>query len=126
MNQKHLLIVDDSDLIVSRLKNLLEGLAGLGGIESAGSYAEALARLSVTPLPDIILLDINLPDLNGIGLLRYTRQHYPQIVVIMQSNQADTFYRDLCLGLGAARYIDKSTEFEQIPTLVAAFCQETL
>lgn len=120
MNEKQLLIVDDSNVIVSRLKGLLQGLPGLPPIVEAHSYAETLQQLTTTP-PDIVLLDINLPDRNGIELLRHIRRHHPAVIVIMISNQGGMFYRDLCLRLGAAHYVDKSTEFELIPTLISSY-----
>lgn len=126
MSQKQLLIVDDSDLILYRLKNLLEGLPGLAEIDTASSYTEALERLSVPVAPDIVLLDINLPAHNGIDLLRHVRRHHPEMIVIMLSNQAGKFYRDLCRHLGAAFFIDKSTEFELIPTILSSLCTDAL
>jgi len=122
MSHKQLLIVDDSPLIVSRLRNLLEGLPGLAGIGSAGTVAEAIRRLGELPLPDIILLDINLPDGTGLDLLRFLHAHHPGIVVIMQTNQHGLFYRNLCLQLGASYFVDKSTEFEYIPSIVSDLC----
>jgi len=126
MNKKQLLIVDDSPVIISRLKGMLVDLPGVQSIRVAGTFADAITWLSATPSPDIILLDINLPDRNGIELLRYIRQHQPGVVVIMISNQSSVFYRDLCLRLGAIRYIDKSTEFEAIPTLISSILQDGL
>jgi len=126
MSRKQLLIVDDSTLIIQRLRNLLEGLPGLGGIDNVGSYGEALERLSAPTKPDIVLLDINLPDRNGIDLLRHIRRHHPEMIVIMLSNQGGKFYRDLCRQMGAAYYVDKSTEFQLIPTILASLCPNSL
>ena len=126
MHRKHLLIVDDAPLIITRLTTLLEGLPGLAPIDSASSITEALDKLSKPPLPDLILLDINLPDRSGIDLLRHVHKHHPSIVVIMQSNQSGAFYRNLCLQMGASYYIDKSTEFQFIPTILANLCAEHL
>jgi DNA-binding NarL/FixJ family response regulator len=125
MSEKRLLIVDDSQVIISRVKALLEGLPGIHSIDEAHSYSDALSLLTTAP-PDIILLDINLPDRNGIEVLRYVRRHHPATVVIMISNQGGVFYRDLCLRLGAARYIDKSTEFELIPTILSSYLTDNL
>lgn len=107
-------------MIISRLKGLLEGLPGLHSIREARTFAETISLLTTAP-PDIMLLDVNLPDRNGIELLRHVRKHHPAIVVIMISNQGGVFYRDLCLRLGAVHYVDKSTEFELIPTLLFSF-----
>jgi len=120
------LIVDDSPLIFGRLRNLLEGVHGLGGIDGAGSCAEAMRRITDAQRPDIVLLDINLPDRNGIELLRYIRLNYPEMVVVMLSNQGGVFYRDLCRSLGAAYYLDKSTEFLSIPAILTALCEGPL
>jgi len=120
MNGKQIAIVDDSSMILSRLKTLLEDVPGILSIHTAGNYADALALLATTR-PDIILLDINLPDGNGIDLLRYLRKEYPDIIPIMISNQASSFYRNLCMRIGAAHFIDKSTEFELIPGILANF-----
>jgi len=126
MNAKQLLIVDDSPVIKRRLKSLLIDLPGLLPVREADSYAEAITQLSVLPSPDILLLDINLPDRSGIELLRYVRQHHPNIMVIMITNQGTTYYRDLCLQLGAVRYIDKSTEFELVPMIVTLLLSDGL
>jgi len=126
MKAKQLLIVDDSPVIIRRLKSLLKDLSGLPPIMEADSYATAIPQLSAAPPPDILLLDINLPDRSGIELLRYVRRHHPAIAVIMISNQGSTFYRNLCLELGAARYIDKSTEFELVPMIVTLLLSDNL
>lgn len=120
MSEKQLLIVDDSPIIVSRLHSLLEGLPGLGAIHETGSIKEAI-HLLAQRTPDILLLDINLPDGNGMDLLRFAKKHYPSITVIMVSNQASPFYRNICRREGAAAFIDKSADFEQVPAIVSSF-----
>jgi DNA-binding NarL/FixJ family response regulator len=120
MREKQLLIVDDAPLIVDRLRTMLEGLSGVARILFAGTYAEAVEMLQHEH-PDIVLLDINLPDRNGLDLLRYIIQHHPATTVIMCSNQSSLFYRNLCGRIGAAYFIDKSTEFESIPAILAKF-----
>jgi DNA-binding NarL/FixJ family response regulator len=120
MREKLLLIVDDAPIIISRLRLLLEGLPGLDVILEAGSYARAVDVLA-NKRPDIVLLDIHLPDRSGIDLLRYIKAHYPEVIVLMFSNQASPFYRNLCERLGAAGFIDKSAEFDQAPTILSTF-----
>ena len=117
------MIVDDSNLIVSRIINMLEADPVFGPIQSAGSYAAALCLLEAH-LPDLLVLDINLPDKNGVELLRYVRSHYPSVKVVMLSNQSGDYYRARCLQLGAASFIDKSTEFEQLPGILIILAQQ--
>lgn len=120
MKNKQLLLVDDSLLILSRVKALLEDLPGIGSILEAHTYREAVALLDLHQ-PDLLLLDIHLPDRNGIELLRHVRAHHPSLVVIMLTNESSPSYRALCLGLGVASFIDKSTEFDQIPSILTKF-----
>ena len=120
MQAKQVLIVDDSPVIVSRLKSLLEGLPGLDSILDAGTYADAVAILAERS-PHILLLDINLPDHSGIWLLRYVAEKYPSIIVIMISNQTSEYYENICRRLGAVYFIDKSIDFDKVPAILSTF-----
>jgi DNA-binding NarL/FixJ family response regulator len=112
---RSLFIVDDSPLIIERLFSMLEGLLPPEQIGYAGSYGEALSLIDPNP-PDILLLDVHLPDRSGVELLRVVRKRYPAII----SNQSDESYRTVCTTLGALRFLDKSTEFEAIPELISS------
>lgn len=114
---RSLIIVDDSPLIIERLLSMLEGLLPPESIGYAGSYSEALSLIDPHP-PDILLLDVHLPDRSGVELLRVVHKRYPSVMVIMISNQSDESYRSVCSALGALRFLDKSTEFEEIPALI--------
>lgn len=114
---RSLFIVDDSSLIIERLLGMLDGLLPPEQIGYAGSYGDALSVIARHP-PDILLLDVHLPDKSGVELLRVVRKRYPETVVIMISNQSDESYRSVCAALGAFRFLDKSTEFEEIPFLI--------
>lgn len=113
------MIVDDSPIIIDRLKIILGGLDNLQSIIQAESYYEAVSLLGDNP-PDIAILDINLPDKSGIELLRYIKSHHDGITIIMLSNQSDDYYRNLCRSLGSHYFVDKSTEFEQVPLIVSS------
>jgi DNA-binding NarL/FixJ family response regulator len=91
-----------------------------GPVTHAEDYTSALRALAENP-PDIVLLDINLPDRSGIVLLRHLKSTYPAIIVIMISNQADDYYRKICRQMGAAWFIDKSKEIEQLPAIISSF-----
>lgn len=117
---KTLLIIDDSPFIITGLLHQLEGLPAIKKVFTAECYADAEPILQSSP-PDILLLDIHLPDVNGIEILRRVRQLYPAVVVIMISNQEGDVYRSRCKALGAAHYIDKSTEFHLVSQIVSSF-----
>ncbi len=118
MKKKYpLLIVDDNRLFVDRILCLLEEEGEDVYINIASDYEEA-RRLFFSEVPGTVLLDINLPGKNGIDLLRLFKQSRQETRVIMISNHADPFYRELCLGLGAAHFLDKSNDFLQLPGII--------
>ena len=114
------LVVDDYKIIVERLTLLLEELEEVERVLSASSYAESVALLE-SAVPDVALLDIHLPDRSGIDLLGFIKATYAHVKVIMISNQVHPTYEALCRERGADHVIDKSNDFEMIPTLITSF-----
>jgi DNA-binding response OmpR family regulator len=102
---------------------LLQNLDFITEIRSANSFESAEALLA-EQTPDLVLLDINLGNRSGIELLQLIRDKYPTATVIMLSNQSGPRHRAVCLELGAAHFIDKSTEFGQIRSVVASFLKD--
>ena len=116
-----ILIVDDSLITNVRMGEMLEELENVRRVLHAGSFEEGIALVS-NGNPDIVLLDIHLPDISGIELLRVIRHHRPAIKVVMISNQAHEHYRDLCKSLGADYFFDKAREFDKIPLVISRLC----
>jgi DNA-binding NarL/FixJ family response regulator len=116
-SEKIVLIVDDSPIIIERLKIMLQDLTNVRVVMHAGTYSAALSLLTGSS-PDIAILDINLPDKSGIELLRYIKKNHREITVIMLSNQSGDYYRNLCKLNGADHFIDKSSEFERVPGII--------
>ena len=111
------LIVDDSLIIYERLKLLLMEVEKVQNILYAGNFGDAEQILKQGGV-NIVLLDIHLPDKNGIDLLKLIKKEYPSIKVIMITNLADDHYRKLCKRLKADHFIDKSKDFRLIPGLI--------
>lgn len=111
------LIVDDSNIVVERLSEIISEMTSVTPVLISNSFNEAVDLINVE-LPDVILLDIQLPGKNGIELLSFVKSNYPQIKIIIVTNRASDYYRDLCHEMGANSFIDKSTEFEKIPDLI--------
>lgn len=114
-----ILIIDDSYLIIERLTDMLKEHENIGDIMHALTGNDAIEILE-SRTPDVILLDINLPDTNGVELLRIVKEKYPGIVVIMLTNQANDYYRQLCIKLGADHFADKSEDFDLIPGFISS------
>lgn len=117
-NKLVVLIVDDSLITNVRIGEMLEELENVQRVLHAGSFEEGFALVR-NGQPDIVLLDINLPDMNGIELLKLIREKYPAIKVVMVSNQAYPHHRELCKSLGAIYFFDKAREFARITSLIS-------
>ena len=113
-----ILIVDDNLHFIQRMANLFAELDTRIHIYSAGNYEEALKQLD-TRKHDTVLLDINLPGRNGIALLKKIVERNCKCKVIMLSNNSADYYRKQCEKLGAIHFLDKTTEFHLVPTIVA-------
>lgn len=112
-----MLIIDDSLIIRERLMNMVSELELFDDIRQAGSYKEA-ELLILEKNPDVILLDLNLPDKNGFEILKMLRRKGIGSTVVVVSNNADIAYREQSLSLGAYRFVDKSNEFELIEDIL--------
>jgi len=112
-----LLIVDDSVIIGKRIRNLLMPFENISIIGHAENFKEASIIFN-TLHPDVILLDIEMPDKSGIELLTEIRLKHSLAKVIMCTNYVNPYSKNLCLQLGADYFLDKSNEFDQIPKLL--------
>jgi DNA-binding NarL/FixJ family response regulator len=117
-NTPLILIVDDSIILSGRMIQLIREEGLMHTIAHVGTYELALEQLQLQQ-PDLILLDISLPDGNGIDLLRMIRSLYPDTKSIIFTNHATEYYRDLCISLGAFSFLDKSKDFELIPVYIS-------
>jgi DNA-binding NarL/FixJ family response regulator len=110
------LIVDDSDLLQSRLKKALLLLDDSMEIIQTNCCEEA-SKLFLFRKPDIVILDIALPDGSGIDLLRTFKNESPEVIIAMLTNFPTTEFRSTCLSLGADYFFDKSNLIELIKTI---------
>jgi DNA-binding NarL/FixJ family response regulator len=121
------LILDDAAIIrtltIALLRESVTTEAIIGTILEAADIATAM-QLLAQHHPCIIILDIKVPGSsplrNGIDVLKVVKASYPGTEVIMLTNHATSQYRVECMRLGAAFFLDKSVEFDQLPLAVEA------
>jgi len=114
---KKLLIIDSSVFIIERLVIMLGEVENINNVFTATNYNAALEILYKEPV-DIILMDIQMPDKNGVDLLKHIVYHFPKTKVIVLSNLVSDFYQKLCISEGALHFIDKTKDFDKIPELI--------
>jgi DNA-binding NarL/FixJ family response regulator len=101
------LIIDDHPLFCDALSMTLTAAAGIAHIETAGTLEEALTRLRADKAPEVILLDLNLPDVNGLdGLMRLTKQ-CPDTPIVIVSSIAEPHVIRSAIRIGAAGFVPK-------------------
>lgn len=107
------LIVEDHPVVVEGMKKLLldSGLAKLCVTASNGK--EALTFLN-SFTPDIVLLDINLPDMNGIDLCKTMKGQFPEIKILAISSFSQRSYIMRMMENGAMGYLLKNSSEEEI------------
>ena len=113
----NLFIVEDSILIQDRLRLLVEVLPEIHVIGMAAEVDCAYQAI-INVNPDAMILDLQLGDENGLTLLKNIKQHKPNIKVLVLTNHATEANRLLALRAGADDFLNKSTDFEQIPSVL--------
>lgn len=102
-----ILIADDHRMFREALCSQLAVEPDLRILAEANTGAEALAALGRQP-PDVLVLDIGLPDMNGIELARRVRRDHPQVGVLALSGYVERTFVEEMLKAGAKAYVVKS------------------
>lgn len=106
------MVVDDEAHIRKFVTLLLKSL-GITAVVEATNGEEAVAKFG-TDHPDLVLLDVNMPKVDGIETLRQIKAIDPDAVVIMLTSLANRHTVEVALEIGAANYIRKDTPKEEI------------
>jgi len=107
------LLVDDQVLYREGLRTLLSTQPDLEVVGEAGNGEEAL-RLAATLQPDVVLMDLRMPVMDGPTATRRLRREHPQCRVIMLSTFDDEDSRASGLEAGAAAYLLKDTPLDDL------------
>jgi DNA-binding NarL/FixJ family response regulator len=106
-------IVDDHPMVVAGLRSLLDKIEN---IEVAGDVSNAFDAIPFLKnnTVDVILLDINLPDISGIDLCKKINKEFPNIKILGISTFSERSYISRMIGNGASGYLIKSASKEEI------------
>jgi two-component system response regulator DevR len=116
------LLVDDHEVVRLGLAALLEDVAGVTIVGEAGSGIEAL-RACERLAPDLVLLDIRLPDQSGVEVCQHITQHWPHIRVIILTSFADDDLIAEAILAGAAGYVLKQVGNQELLRAIEAVRQ---
>ncbi len=108
-----LALVDDHAIVRQGLASMLREYAQVELLIVANNGQDFLDQLSKQPI-DIVLLDIEMPQLNGVETLQQLSAHYPDVKAIMLSMHDDPAIALECLRLGAASYLLKECSLSEM------------
>ena len=114
-----LLLVDDHAVVRSGLKMLLANETDVEIVGEAGNGSEAVT-LAGSARPDVILMDIGLPDMTGIEAARLIKSKFPKISIVALTIHEDEEYFFKMLEAGASGYVPKRAAPEELLTAIRA------
>jgi len=101
-----LLLVDDDSGFRSTLRQLLEQRADVEVLGEAGNGEEAV-QLAGDLSPDVVLMDLAMPRMNGLEATRQLKARWPDLAVIVLTVHDEDVYRRTALAAGAAAFLEK-------------------
>jgi DNA-binding NarL/FixJ family response regulator len=114
-----ILLVDDHKLVRAGIRSLLERLPGIEVVAEANDGLEAL-RLVAEHHPQVVLMDIAMPDLNGLDATRRLARDFAEVHVIILSIYSDEEHVYHALRAGAAGYLLKDAAIEELELAIRA------
>jgi len=118
MSMIRVIIADDHGVVRAGLRGLLTA-AGLEVTGEAGTGVEVVS-LARALHPDVVLLDVRMPEMDGLQALAAIKSAMPDISVVMLTVYASTEYLSLAIAAGAAGYLLKDAEPDEIVRVVRA------
>lgn len=110
-------IADDAKAILDRLRALVSELDEVEVVGEAATGAEAVESI-MRLQPDVVILDILMPQGNEVSALEAIRKANRDVLVIMLTNYPYPEYEKRCLAAGADFFLDKSGQFDEIPEIL--------
>lgn len=108
-----ILIVDDHGIVREGLKSLLQNQSDME-VVGEGQDGQIAVELAEQLSPDVIIMDMSMPNLNGIEATRLILQHNPNTKVIILSMHSDSHIVKEILEAGASAYVLKSNLFDEM------------
>ena len=113
MQQTKLMIVDDHPLVRNGLRQLLETESDFIVSAEAESISQAINILEKT-VPDVVIIDLSLPDGNGLELIRRIAIRHPEIGILVSSMHDEDLFAERAFLAGANGYINKQEASEKV------------
>jgi DNA-binding NarL/FixJ family response regulator len=117
MNPITILLAEDHDAVREGLKTLLKGEQDIQIVGEAANGYQAVAFASKL-CPDVVVMDISMPLLNGLDAALEIRKHVPSTKVLMLSAHIEEAYIERAKALGASGYVTKDGAVKVLPMAI--------
>jgi DNA-binding NarL/FixJ family response regulator len=124
MSKIKIMLVDDQHLFRKGLASLIRGVEEFELLSEEESAKAVLERLKLTEsLPDVLLVDMNMPEMNGVELTAILHKKYPEIrIIILTVYDQERFINKMVQG-GANGYLLKNCEVNELTTAIKTVCR---
>ena len=112
-----IVIADDSEMLRTRIKESLKDIKEVEIVGEAKNGIEAV-KIIEEKNPDLVLLDIRMPELNGFGVLKKMKEKGIKSKVCIFTNYPYSQYKEKCNEEGADYFFDKNQDFQEIKDLI--------
>jgi two-component system, NarL family, nitrate/nitrite response regulator NarL len=113
LNKIKVLVVDDHPMVLEGMKSMLIQIAFVDLLGTVSNAFEVVELFKKT-IPDILITDINMPEISGIELTTKIRTEFPQVKVIAMSTFKERSYISQMIQIGASGYLVKTASKEEI------------
>ncbi|SHJ47235.1 response regulator [Pseudozobellia thermophila] len=111
------LIADNHPIVRMGVTNVLEAATGFEVVDTASTTSELFEKLEKVT-PDVIMLEMDIPEINGIATLRKLKKENPDVKVLMYSGQSEDVYALSTIRAGAFGYLSKASDIDYIISAV--------
>ena len=109
----NVLIADSHPIVRLGIKQVLASVSGFEVVADVSSTTELFAALEKVT-PDVVMLEMDIPEINGIATLRKIKQEFPTTKVLMYSGQSEDVYALSTIRAGAFGYLSKTADVDYI------------
>ena len=111
------IIADNHPIIRMGVKHVLEAASGIQVIDDVATTEELFEKLDKMT-PDVVMLEMDIPEVNGIAALRKIKKEFPDVKVLMYSGQSEDVYALSTIRAGAFGYLSKASDIDYLISAV--------
>jgi len=121
-NDYRIVLADDHSILRAGVKVLIESKPGFKVVGEVSNGQELLDLLPQTPC-DMVILDLNMPVMNGIETLEYLQMHFPKVAALVLTTHKEKPFLKRSLAKGAKGYLLKEETHDKLLSAISDICQ---